>query len=669
MMEVNKLFFILTATFATALNSSASANVDLSKYLQNGELEFIPATTQINGRDIEKTLPVGSPEFEVELPNPKKEIVVNAADFGLSESVENAATIINKALAHCKKIGASKLSINKGTYKCFDAVSINLDSFQDFTIDFNGSTLIYYSKSKKKAAEVIAGWNTKANRSNPNIKISDCLRVKVCNVNFDWDWENDPLGSFAKVEAINSTADKPYVDLKFWQYETYPRYNKPTSVISVASFTDDLSAFHHKRSGLFFPAPQPIHLAEGYNTAETEWVSPNTMRLFTPYGNALALGGVYRVMHYYVGKNGIDMVANKHLTLENINIYSCRGHAMHVDEGQQYWQCINLRVAPPEGDARRATSCSGDHNHIANSCGFLKLENCFFSMGQDDGANIHDRSFFMKKSGERVLESANKRGLSYFDPQVGDEIILKQDDYSDANYKGKIIKIDGEKVEFDKPLPEQKGEGFVCFNAKYGTKNIIIRNCKYIRHGCRGLLLPAKNVTVENCVFEREQMGAIKLESGYTKSLWCEGYGVDNIVVRNCTFKKCNLRGLKSQGFMRDIMLASYIKTDPSDIQAADPLIKNVLFENNKFFDTRGLTAVISSSENVTFRNNTISNEFDYGENTWYRGDFYVQYSNNVDISNNTFVRSEKSPNCGVITKKSTVKNLTISNNKIVDKF
>ncbi len=669
MMEVRNCFFMLTVTFAVALNSIAVANSDLSKHLQNGKLEFVSATTQVVADNAQKTLPTGSPEFKVELPNPKKEVIVNASDFGLNESVENAATIINNALAHCKKIGASKLSINKGTYKCFDAVSIYLDSFQDFTIDFNGSTLIYYSKSKKKVAKAIAGWNTKANRSNPNIKISDCLRVKVCNVNFDWDWKNDPLGSFAKVEAINSTAKKPYVDLRFWQYETYPRYNKPTSVISVASFADDLSAFHHKRGGLFFPAPQPIHLAEGYNTAETEWVSPNTMRLFTPYGKGLVIGGIYRVMHYYVGKNGIDMVANKHLTLENINIYSCRGHAMHVDDGQQYWQCINLKVAPPEGDKRRAVSCSADHNHIANSCGFLKLENCFFSMGQDDGANIHDRSFFMKKSSERVLESANKRGLSYFDPQVGDEIILKQDDYSDANFQGKIIKIDGEKIEFDKSLPEQKGEGFVCFNAKYGTKNIIIRNCRYIRHGCRGLLLPAKNVTVENCVFEREQMGAIKLESGYTKNLWCEGYGVDNIVVRNCTFKKCNLRGLKSQGFMRDIMLASYIKTDPSDIQAAEPIIKNVLFENNKFFDTRGLVAVISSSENVTFRNNTISNEFDYEEDIWYRGDFYVQYSRDVDISNNTFVRSKKSPNCGIIVKKSTVENLTISNNKVVDNF
>ena len=39
-------------------------------------------------------LPTGAREFEVELPRGKG-AVVNAADFGLNERVENAATIIN----------------------------------------------------------------------------------------------------------------------------------------------------------------------------------------------------------------------------------------------------------------------------------------------------------------------------------------------------------------------------------------------------------------------------------------------------------------------------------------------------------------------------------------------------------------------------------------------
>lgn len=94
-------------------------------------------------------LPTGAREFEVELPRGKG-AVVNAADFGLNERVENAATIINSALAHCKKIGASKLVLPKGRYKCFDATSIMLEGFEDFTLDGNGSLLVYQSDSVKQ---------------------------------------------------------------------------------------------------------------------------------------------------------------------------------------------------------------------------------------------------------------------------------------------------------------------------------------------------------------------------------------------------------------------------------------------------------------------------------------------------------------------------------------
>ncbi|MFR6031712.1 MAG: hypothetical protein ACLUKN_00155 [Bacilli bacterium] len=44
-------------------------------------------------------LPTGSEDFEIQLPKPEKELVINAADFGLTEDATNAATIVNKALA------------------------------------------------------------------------------------------------------------------------------------------------------------------------------------------------------------------------------------------------------------------------------------------------------------------------------------------------------------------------------------------------------------------------------------------------------------------------------------------------------------------------------------------------------------------------------------------
>lgn len=59
-----------------------------------------------------KKLPTGAAEFDVDLPAPKSEVVVNAADFIKPDS-KTVKSDINRALEHCKKIGASKLVFPK----------------------------------------------------------------------------------------------------------------------------------------------------------------------------------------------------------------------------------------------------------------------------------------------------------------------------------------------------------------------------------------------------------------------------------------------------------------------------------------------------------------------------------------------------------------------------
>lgn len=618
-------------------------------------------------------LPSGAEEFEVLLPAAKNGIIVNAADFGLNREIENAATVINRAIAHCKKIGASKLVVNRGIYKCFDAVPVCIENASDFTLDFCGSTLVYYSKSIK-AETPQPQWDANHNTTNCDIKIRHCRRVKICNVKLDWDWRRDPLAAFVEIVGKNANAKRPYADLRFFQYDKYPTYGKRTPIVVFTPFYKDLSAPDHANPRGWFGAGV-LGAGEGVDTLDSEWIEPNKLRVYfedTPqksngrlrFVNLIPLNSTYRITHYYYGKNGIDMFENSHLTLENIDILSCRGHALHVDGQQQYWQYINVNVAPPEGDARRAISSTADHHHVANSKGFIKLVNCKFSLGMDDGANFHDRSYYMKKAGEKTLESANVRGVKFFAPQIGEEIELFQDNYVPAGFKAKIAKIDGERIVLDRPLPTQTGQGFVCFKTKYGTRNIIIRNCRYVRHTCRGILMLAKDVTIENCLFEREEMGALKFETGYTERVWCEGYGVDNVVVRNCVFRKCNIKGAQSQGFVRDIMLAAYMRRDPSEEQPAVPVIKNLLFENNRFCDMRGLVALISSSQNVIFRNNSIECGFDYNDNLWYRGAFVVQHSKNVFIVDNTFAK-KNIPMPGVFEKNGTVENLVVAGNRL----
>ena len=110
------------------------------------------------------------------------------------------------------------------------------------------------------------------------------------------------------------------------------------------------------------------------------------------------------------------------------------------------------------------------------------------------------------------------------------------------------------------------------------------------------------------------------------------------------------------------------MRTDPSPIRTNFPIIENVLFENNKFKDTFGLVAFISSCHNVTFLNNTFENTKERKTPRPYRGSFYLSHTNNVKIINNKFMLSDFAPNPGNFTDKGSVKNTVVAGNEIVEK-
>ena len=71
--------------------------------------------------------------------------------------------------------------------------------------------------------------------------------MKICNLKLDWDWQNDPLAAFTRVVGKDAKAERPYLDLFFFQYECYPMYRKRAPVLTIDPFYDDLSSF---RTGL-----------------------------------------------------------------------------------------------------------------------------------------------------------------------------------------------------------------------------------------------------------------------------------------------------------------------------------------------------------------------------------------------------------------------------------
>ena len=247
---------------------------------------------------------------------------------------------------------------------------------------------------------------------------------------------------------------------------------------------------------------------------------------------------------------------------------------------------------------------------------------------------------------------------------------MTSDLYSKTNYKSKVksnIVKDGIRyITFEDKLPAQTTKGFVIFNLRYDSSNILIRNCYFHSNRARGLLILTSNVTIEDCRFYHNEMGALKFETGYTMNIWCEGYGVNNVVVRNCKFDTSNPLGVKNQGKERDIFMGVYLGQDPSTEQTLYPIISNILFENNTFKDTFGLVSFIASSGNVIFKDNRFENPTPRKNPLPYRGTFFVTSSSNTKIVNNTYVKSPNVPNPGVYTDDN-VSNIIVAGNKVVE--
>lgn len=617
----------------------------------HAEIKFLPVENDSQKYTQKlKNLPKGAKDFEVELPRPQNETVVNAADFGLNESVTNAATIINAAIDHCKKTGAGKLILPKGTYKVFEDVTITLDSMKDFTLDGQGSTLVFFKE-----------------RVN-NISVVDCQRIKICNLNVDWDWDRDPLASLVQIVGSKEDGENSYVEFEFLEYDDFPNKNTRFVCTSPYDVKNDCvggeDGFHRWWNNPWGPKV-PV---------KCEWIKPNVARVYynkdVVYGNFKGYNDLpknvpVRLQHYYYHMNNMYLKSNRHMTLENFNVFSCAGHAFVVDGKQEYFQFLNVTIKRPEGSKRRTITCSADHMHFTRSKGFFKMKNCEYSLGADDCINMHDCSGFARRNSDYSVLTQNAKTVAIY--KIGDEIELRQGDFSPSGFKSKVSKIVPVKpsegvyeVFFAEKVPEQKLDGFIMFNWEYDTHNIIIEDSKFWGNRARGILILARDVTIKNCHFYHNEMGAIKIETGYTFNLWSEGYGAKNIVVRNCTFDSASITSA-----WRDINLNVYMKRDPSPGGTMYPILSDILFEKNTFIDSFGYVANITSSGNVVFRNNTIMHKTDRKKPVANRGTFYVAYSSDTKIINNKFVESDFA-NSGVYYDTDTTKNLVFEGNRLV---
>ena len=331
--------------------------------------------------------PTGAGEIVVAEPRPHNDTVLRAAGFGFSVTNDDNGAAIAAAVREAKRVGASKVLLAPGVYRCFGD-PIVIDGLVDFELDGCGAELVF---RRALRYPIEPSWDHDG--SGANFVIRNCRRVKVGNMVTDWDWRTMPLATCAKVAAIHiDDADNAsYIDYDLLGCGArHPYYGKIFPFQRTQPMTEDFRRFAR--------GPNIWHgTYEGEMGCRTEWLSPTrvrvypfveepgrarwtgpNMRAFLPKQNRDSVrqhkpGETYRIAHAYYGKGGFTLVSNEDFELHDVEIPSCFGHAVYVGGTQRNWMIRNVTVAPR--DWRHPISSSADTIHFVRSHGSAIIDN------------------------------------------------------------------------------------------------------------------------------------------------------------------------------------------------------------------------------------------------------------------------------------------------------
>ena len=603
---------------------------------------FIPAERSAEISKIPlANLPQGAKDFEVDAPRNTTGPVLNCADYGVSETNADNTAQLRAAFADAKAKGASKLVLARGRYALNADSPLMLEDFHDFTFDGGGSVFVSYR------------------HGGAFLCLRRPLRTKFMNFALDWDWSREPLASIVRVKRVDT---KSY-DLEFVDYVDFPSKNAALTV---------LSAYDPKTRSVGIEDGITRYLDMGKpqkDWVKRTWIDGRTVRVEnTP--NGIAVGQLYRAQHYYYHYHGFSLEDVEHLRLENVTVLSTPGHAFTMGGKSHHVLFDHVNIVSPKDDPKRVITCTADHFHIWQSRGFVKLENCEFSLGADDIMNMHDNTAFVHRTGPRTVRALHASVLAL--ARKGDRMEFRNGDYSPTGFFGTFVEAkriperrNGFDVTFAEDIPEETKDGFILFNWTYDTHNIIVRNCNFHDNRARALLILARDVTVENNVFRHQEMGAIKIETGYTYNLWSEGYGVSNVVIRGNLFDTVNPSGSYVSHRQRSIYTGIYLRTDPSQDTTDYPIIRDILIDGNTFRDNTGATAYLSSVSNVVVRRNVMEDPTPRRKENPCRSQFFLTNARDVRIIDNVYRASPNVRSPGVAYDPENCDRIVVEGNRV----
>ncbi len=540
--------------------------------------------------------------FFIERPKEENLNTVNASQFGLSEDNYDNYAVFQKALDYCKENPFTKLVIDNGTYYFRNAKSLIVDC-SDVLIEGSNATFIFSATGTR-------------------FHISDCDCLEIRNLNIDWNWDENPLASIVTVK--NASPQDNIIELEF-KDKKFCREDTKFSAISMC----DPETFTFGAKGEL----KEIYLYQNKDNIKAfTKISDNTLKVWHNGCMDNFENGEKYILRHYVYDGTIFGLANKsqNMTFDNVNIYGSSGMAYVGNGNISHYQIINSYIGVnPEFENERHVSLGADGIHLANTNGFFNIENCDMSRMGDDCINIHDNLGYVKKVDGNTVQLISA-GMKM---DKDDTIAFKNKKYETIDFTAKIVSaktIEGivREIVFDRDVSQYVFEEYTAFSKECDSSNYVIRNNYFHENRARALLLQSSNGLCENNRFYKIMGQTIKVIMDIVPSAWQEGTGVDNLVIRNNTFDKCDY---VNWGTIIEI------GTNIDGRSAETVVFTNIEITDNTFTNITRKVLEANNVNNLVWSNNTI-----VADKTSYESNHaklrFKKYCFNVTYKNNTLI-------------------------------
>lgn len=544
-------------------------------------------------------------KFYIQRPKADKLNEVNAADFGLSEKNEDNFAAFQSALNYCSQHPQTKLVIDKGTYYFESINGLDVNNCTDLLIEGNDATFVFSSTDYRLF-----------------IRNSDCVEIR--NLNVDWNWKESPLASVVTVQ--NSNADTNTLDLVFKDAEYC---DENCRLMAITQCDPETYTFGAKYSS------KEVYLYQDEtNIKSFQKISDNTLRV-THNGcmNGFEDGETYILRHYVYNGTVFNLRDySKNITFDNVSIYGSSGMAYICEGNSSHFQIINSFIGVnPEHKDKRCVSLTADAIHIVNTNGCFNISDCDISGMGDDCINVHDGLGYVSAvNGNTLTLIASAMRL-----EACDTLAFKNDKFENTDLTAKIVSVKAlegitKEVVVD-GMPESVTAGWTAYNTECNSGNYVIRNNYFHENRARGLLLQSSNGLCENNRFYKTMAQAIKVVMDIEPTLWQEGTGVDNLIIRNNTFEKCNYSDWGS---------VIEIGTNIAGKSAETAVFTNIEISSNSFKDIPSTLMRINNINRLVLSENTVDTG-DFFDNSSVQGSLWFgEYCSNVKYTDNIFVNS-----------------------------